>query len=188
MQQPPSRGVGGTGDPNASQSPSAPSQQASGTAGATNELKADAQQLSSKAADRLHSEVDARKGTAVSQARTVSSALEQTAGQLDDGSPEWLRAAFRQGAQQIQGFAESIEQKDSRQLMTDVQGFARERPGMFLAACAAAGFAAARIFRAGADQSSGQPSSSSPRAPYVEPGYGSGNDSISTPSSRGEFV
>lgn len=122
-----------------------------------NELKSDAQQLGSKAADRLHSEVDARKSAAVSQAQSVSSAIEQTAGQLDENTPQWLKSALQQGAQQIQRFADSIEQKDSRQLMREAQDFARNNPGTFLAACAAAGFAAARIFKAGAEQqSSGQ--------------------------------
>ena len=134
-----------------------PSQtQSQGAGGAAGELKSDAQQLGSKAANRLHSEVDNRKGEAVSQAQSVSSAIEQTANNLDDNTPQWLKSAFTQGAQQIQRFADSIEQKDSRQLMSEAQNFARNNPGTFLAACAAAGFAAARVFKAGGEQQSGQ--------------------------------
>lgn len=118
------------------------------------ELRSDAKQLGSKAAERIHSEVDSRKGAAVSQAQSVSSAIEKTAGEMNDG-PEWLKSALQKGAQQIQRFADSIEQKDSRALMRDAQTFARDNPGTFLAACAAAGFAAARIFRAGADSPQG---------------------------------
>lgn len=124
--------------------------------GAAGELKADAQQLGSKAADRIHIEVDARKGEAVSQAQTVSSAIRQTADGLDESAPAWLKSALKQGAQQIQRFADSIEQKDSRQLMRDAQDFARNNPGTFLAACAFAGFAAARIFKAGGEQQASQ--------------------------------
>lgn len=124
------------------------------TSHATGELKADAQQLRSKAADRLHSEVDNRKGEAVSQAQTVSSAIRQTADGLDENTPAWLKSALSQGAQKIQQFADTIEQKDSRQLMREAQDFARNNPGTFLAACAAAGFAAARIFKAGEQQGS----------------------------------
>jgi ElaB/YqjD/DUF883 family membrane-anchored ribosome-binding protein len=192
MQQPPSQGVGGTGDSFASQTRnSSQSQQSQGSSSgsAANELKADAQQLGSKAANRLHSEVDARKDTAATQAKSVSSALEQTAGQLDESAPEWLKSAFRQGAQQIQSFADSLEQKDSRQLMRDVESFARERPAMFLGACAAAGFAAARVFRAGGETPSGQGRSWTPRAPSVEPPYGSsGNDGVSSQSTQGELA
>lgn len=120
--------------------------------GTGNELREDAQKLGSKAADRIHGEVDSRKGEAVSQVQSFSLAIEKAAGELNDG-PEWLKSALQKGAQSIQRFAESIEQKDSPQLMSDAQAFARNNPGTFLAACAAAGFAAARVFRAGAEPS-----------------------------------
>ena len=121
-------------------------------AGPGSAVAADAKQVTNKAADRVHSELDARKGAAATQAKSVSNAIQRAAGELDEGAPTWLKSAFQQGADQIQRFADSIEQKDSRQLMGDVQSFARERPGAFLAACAAAGFAAARIFKAGGEQ------------------------------------
>ena len=120
--------------------------------GAGSELRSDARQLGSTAANRLHSEVDARKSTAVSQAHSMSSAIGQAADGLDESSPDWLKSAFRQGAQQIQRLADTIEQKDSRQLMSEAQDFARNNPGTFLAACAAVGFAAARVLKAGAEQ------------------------------------
>jgi ElaB/YqjD/DUF883 family membrane-anchored ribosome-binding protein len=119
------------------------------------ELRADAQQLGSSAANRLHSEVDARKEQAVDQVKSVSSAVQQAAGQLGQDSPEWLKSALRSAGEQIQRFADTIEHKNSRELLSDVQGFARDNPGTFLAACAAAGFAAARIFKAGAEPQAG---------------------------------
>lgn len=130
---------------------------------AAGDLRHDAQKLGSTAASRLHSEVDARKGAAVSQAQSVSSAITQTAEGLGEGSPEWLKSALRQGAQQIQRFADTIEQKDSRQMMSEVQNFARNSPGTFLAACGAIGFAAARVLKAGGEQQqSKQPNETAP--------------------------
>ena len=126
------------------------------TVRAADELRADAQQLTSKAANRIHSEVDARKGNAAEQAKSVSNAIQTAAGQLDESAPTWLKSAFHQGADQIQRFAETIEQKDSRQVLNEVQNFARERPALFLGACAAAGFAAARIFKAGGEEQASQ--------------------------------
>src|SRR5215210_8621552 len=117
-------------------------QQNTDAGGATDELRSDAQQIGSKAADRLYSEADARKGDAATQAKSVSNAIQSAASQLDDSAPVWLRSAFQQGADQIQRFAEKLEQKDSRQILNEVQSFARQRPGLFLGACAAAGFAA----------------------------------------------
>jgi hypothetical protein len=125
-------------------------------AGTGSELAADAKQVTSKAVDRVHSELDSSKGDAATQAKSVSTAIQRAAGELDEGTPAWLKSALQQGADQIQRFADSIEQKDSRQLVGDVQTFARERPAVFLAACAAAGFAAARIFKAGADGTTSQ--------------------------------
>ncbi len=130
-----------------------PSNQDGGTG---TELRSDAKQLGSKAADRLHSEVDSRKETAVNQAQSVSSAVRQAADGLDDSAPDWLKSAFRQGARQIQSFADTIERKDSRQMMSEAKDFARNNPGTFLAACAAVGFAAARVLKAGGEQQSGQ--------------------------------
>lgn len=133
------------------QQPPSNQSQSESDGGALAELSSDAQQLGSSAADRVHAEVDARKGQAAEQVKSVSSAIDKTAGQLDQSSPEWLKTVFRQGAAQVQRFAETIEHKDSRELMREAQQFARNNPGTFLAACAAAGFAAARILKAGGE-------------------------------------
>src|SRR5918998_810666 len=130
--------------------------QNSGAGGAAGELRSDAQQIGSKAPDRLHSEVDARKGTAATQVKSVSKAIQNAAGQLDDGAPAWLRSAFQQAADQFQRFAETLEQKDSRQILDEMQSFARQRPGFFLGACAAAGFAASRVVKAGGERQASQ--------------------------------
>ena len=158
-------------------------QQNSGAGGTGSELRSDAQQIGSKAADRLHSEVDSRKGEAANQAKSVSNAIQSAAGQLDEGAPSWLKSAFQQGADQIQRFADTIEQKDSREILSDVQSFARERPALFLGACAAAGFAASRIFKAGAEpqgsqQFSGQSDQSQP--------WGSGEQDFGRSGNFGE--
>ena len=162
-----------------------------GAGGTGNELRADAQQLTAKAKDRLHSEVDARKGAATEQAKSVSNAMQTAAGQLDEGAPAWLKSAFEKGAEQIQRFADSIEQKDSRQLVSDAQTFARDNPGTFLAACAAAGFAAARVFRAGAEQSQSGVQPQGQWDPSVEVGSPSGTTSqqpFARTNPPGEFV
>jgi ElaB/YqjD/DUF883 family membrane-anchored ribosome-binding protein len=123
--------------------------------GAVTELRSDAQQLGSSAANRVHSELDARKGDAAQQVKSVSSAMQKAARELDQSSPEWLRSALQKGADQIQQLADAVEHKSSRELMSEAQNLARSNPGTFLTACAAAGFAAARILKAGGEQQSG---------------------------------
>jgi hypothetical protein len=161
--------------------------------GVGSELKSDAKNLGATAGNRIHSELDARKGTAVQSAKSVGSAIERASNELGDDVPQWLRSAFQQGAQQVQKLADTLEQKDSRQIVSDIQTLARNNPGTFLAGCAAIGFAAARIFKAGADDSStsvGMQSQSRLPPPQVdEPMYrSSGSSEPSFTSRSGEFV
>ena len=122
--------------------------------GVGGELLTDAKDLGSTAVNRLHSEVDNRKGDAATQVKSVSSAIDNVAQGLDSDAPAWLKSAFTQGAQQVQKFADALEQKDSKQLVGDVSNFARQSPTTFLLACAAAGFAASRVFQAGSKANS----------------------------------
>ena len=70
----------------------------------------------------------------------------------------------------MQRFAETIERKDARQLTRDVEQLARDNPGTFLAGCALAGFAAARVLKAGIEDTSAHeyrgPGSAQPYDPY----------------------
>jgi ElaB/YqjD/DUF883 family membrane-anchored ribosome-binding protein len=113
------------------------------------ELSSDAQRVGDSAASRIHSELDNRKGAAASQVKSVSSAIDKAAGELGDNVPQWLRNSLQQGADQVRRFADTLEQKDSREIVDQVRTLARDNPGTFIAGCAALGFAAARIFKAG---------------------------------------
>lgn len=113
-----------------------------------NEVRGDAASLAEAAKNRAFSEVDQRKGAATSQVKTVATALDNAAGELND-SPEWLRSAFRSGAQALQRLGDSVENKDARELGQEIQRLARQNPATFLGVCAAAGFAAARVLKAG---------------------------------------
>lgn len=119
--------------------------------GLREELRGDAESLGATAKQRIHRELDTRKGAAVEQARSLSSALGSAADQIGPDQPSWLRSAFEQGAQTLQRLAETVEQKDTRQLGEEVRRLANQSPGTFLAGCALAGFAAARVFKAGGE-------------------------------------
>jgi hypothetical protein len=125
--------------------------QSDSPSGLGSELKQDAQKLGSVAGDRLTQEADSRKGVIASQARSVSGALEKAADELGgQDTPDWLRSSLQQGAQTLQRLADSVERKDPRQLLNDMNDLGRQHPGAFLGACAVAGFAMARVFKAGA--------------------------------------
>jgi len=157
--------------------------------GMGSEISSDAQQLSSAASNRLHSEIDSRKGAAADQAKSVSSAIDRTAGNLGDNAPDWLKSALRQGADKVQQFADTLENKDSREIFSDVRSFARDNPGTFLAGCAAAGFAAARVFKAGSGPATGNRSGQPGAPPSVdEPTLASPGNAGASASSKGALA
>jgi hypothetical protein len=130
---------------------------AGSSAGLGDELKQDAAKLGNVAGERLSSEAESHKGEIASQARSVSSALEKAAGELGgQETPDWLRSSLQQGAETLQRLADSVENKNPRELLDDFNALGRDHPGAFLGACALAGFAVARVFKAG---SAGAPAS-----------------------------
>ena len=134
-------------------------QSAGGTA---QSLKDDAVALKDKAASRLASEADSRKGDVAGGMKQVSSALDAASSQLDGGeTPDWLKQGFAKVASTVNSLATELERTDSSQLTSKLQQFARQRPGTFLSACGAVGFAAARVFMAGQSSGSGDMSKSS---------------------------
>lgn len=130
-------------------------QSASGASGSadTQGLKADADRLTNTAKDRASDMAEAGKDKATGAARSASDALEKAASHLegDDGAPGWLASAFRETAKGIDRLAGKVEGRSPEQISREASRMAREHPGAFLAASAAAGFAAARFLRAGAD-------------------------------------
>ncbi len=114
-------------------------------------LKQDAGALKDKAVDRLAGEADARKGQVADGMKQVSSALDAARSDLEGSdTPDWLKNGLRSVASSVERLAGELESKDSSELTADLRDFARQRPAVFLGACAAAGFAAARVFTASA--------------------------------------
>lgn len=129
--------------------------------GTVQSLKDDVVALKDKATDRLASEADSRKGDVAGGMKQVSSALDAASSELEGGeAPDWLRQGFAKVASTVNSLASELEQTDSSELASKVQQFARQRPGTFLSACGAAGFAAARVFMAGQSGGSGSASRS----------------------------
>ena len=140
---------------------SAGASSSTGAGGTAASLKDDARQLKDTAKARLADEADSRKGQVAQGMKQVSSALDAARSDLDDSdTPDWLKSGLRRVASSVSSFADELESKDSGQLASDVRSFARDRPSIFLGACAAAGFAAARVFSAGTGSSTSGSSSS----------------------------
>lgn len=148
------------------------------TSSSGSSIKSDAAELGARAGDRLASEADARKGMVGEQLRQLSGAIDAAGNSLGEGqSPQWVSQGLQSLSQSVSRFAEQIETRDARALAGDVQQFARSNPALFLAGCAAAGFAAARVLRAGASDTAGSGSSGQDDA--QQPGHWQGGSTAS---------
>lgn len=118
------------------------------------ELKHDAEHLRDTAAGRAKQEAESRKGQAAQVVGSASSAFNSAAEQLQQNpdAPDWMASAIQQAARKMDTMASQIDGRSVDDLSRQVINFARDNPGTFLAASAAAGFAAARVLRAGADK------------------------------------
>jgi hypothetical protein len=138
------------------------------------EAKSSAKDLLLQAKWGLSSQAGTQQQKAAEGIRTISSQLQTMA-----GAPEKQGIAsdlIRQAADRTSSVASWVEGRDPAALLTDVQSFARRKPGTFLLLAAGAGVLVGRLGRglqAGTTQSPGSVSSStSPRtaqAPRTAP-------------------
>jgi hypothetical protein len=149
-------GIASASGSSTSQSTSTPG--SSAPSGLKQELSGDAQRLKETATQRATEQANAQKDKATGAAHSTSAALQKAAEELrgDEAAPNWLGTAFEKAAQEIDRFAGTIENQDISQIGRQVSDFARRSPTAFLAASAAAGFAAARLLRAGSEHQAQQ--------------------------------
>ncbi len=123
------------------------------TSGLREELGGDASHLGQTLKGRATQEAETGKNAALGIAGSASGALGKAADDLRDNpdAPEWMAKGLQQVAQQIDRLSGELQGKSIEDMTRDVSRLARQNPGTFLAAAAAAGFAAARLLRAGAD-------------------------------------
>ncbi len=90
----------------------------------------------------------ARAGSALDQ---LSQLLIDAAGQVDEKLGAQYGQYARSAADQVQGFADTVKNKDVDDLLEDVRSFVRASPGVAIGAAAALGFVVARLFQSGLD-------------------------------------
>lgn len=120
------------------------------------ELKHDADRLKGTIGERAKTEATTRIDQASQALGSASAAFDAAAEKLDSNSdaPDWMASVIQQAARKMDGLAERISGGDLDDIGREVTNFARHNPGAYLAASAAAGFAAARVLRAGMDKKS----------------------------------
>ena len=100
-----------------------------------------------QAAEQVTSRMDMGKDYVVEAVSGVAQALRQTGQQLrQEGSQTTLAGYVDRGAEQIETFGGYLRGRDSSQIITDVEGFARRQPLAFAGSAFALGMLAVRFF------------------------------------------
>jgi len=135
-----------------------------------------ASQVADQVMDQATSRLDMGKEYAVETLTGVAQALRQTGQHLrEDGSQPTLGQYADTGAQQLERFTGYLRQRDTNQLLSEVESYARRNPTVFASGAFALGLLAARFFRSSGQRSrsimSGAPSGRfSPLTPSSQPG------------------
>lgn len=143
------------------------------------EAKQQTQVLLDEARNQLEEQSRTQRDRLVQTLGTLGSDLDRMAGQADSGLASDL---VQQAARRVRDISSRIDGREPRELLDDVRGFARRRPGTFLLGALAAGVVAGRFARgAQKAQSTGAGSSGTastttgmPQQRSAEMGYGSG--------------
>jgi ElaB/YqjD/DUF883 family membrane-anchored ribosome-binding protein len=129
---------------------------------ATTQAKAVAQQAKEQVTTLLDQTKGELRSTAEQKGQQAATGLRTFADQLRslaEGQPTQagqLQQYVQDAQQRVQSFATRLETEGPQALLQDATRFARQRPVVFLAAAAGAGFAIGRLVRAGAAASSEQ--------------------------------
>jgi gas vesicle protein len=153
--------------------------------------KGQVSEVTQEAAAQARNVVDDAKrqlqGQAQIQTDQIADALRRLEGQVKamlEGRTDEAGAVgdyTRQAAAQIGRLAERTQNRGFDGLVQELQSFGRNRPGTFLAAASAAGFAAARLWRSGAVSQAVQGSSQNPNGA----GTGSNSTRYDSPAAGG---
>lgn len=110
------------------------------------EASVQARELVGQARNELRDQATQQTGKAAERVRTLSEQMQA----LTDGRPEEAGPVgdyARQAGDRLQKVASRLDEGGLDGVFDDVQGFARRRPGVFLAGAAVAGFAVGRMLR-----------------------------------------
>lgn len=111
----------------------------------TSDVRAETRRLASQTRQELVGQASQQKDRAASGLRSVSDELR---GMAEHGQSGLGAQLARQGAEFTDQAADFLQQHEPADLLDEVRGYARRRPGTFLLIAAAAGVVAGRLTRA----------------------------------------
>lgn len=117
------------------------------------ELGQDTAHLAETLKGRAMQSAETFKNKALDVTESATGAIEAAADKLRDNpdAPDWMASGLQKIARQIEQLASDLQGRSMDDMGRQASRLARDNPGTFLAASAAAGFAATRLLRAGAE-------------------------------------
>ena len=106
-----------------------------------------AKDMASDAGDKVNDALGTQKAAGAERVKGISSAIRRAADELEDELPP-AATYIRRAADEIDAMADAVQRRDVRQLLGDVQSFARRQPAAFLGATVLGGFAVMRLLKA----------------------------------------
>ena len=105
-----------------------------------------AMEMANDAKDKVEAAVSQRKSLGADYIGSIAQAAGRAARELEAELPQAAHY-IRQTSEQIQGVADTVRQRDVRELVGDVQDFARRQPTLFFGGAVVIGFAALRFLK-----------------------------------------
>ncbi len=116
------------------------------------EIGTAAKDMAADATGRVKSAMNEQKTAGADYLGTIAGAVQRAAGEFDGAVPQAAQY-IRQAAGQIESVANAVRERDMRELMGEVQEFARRQPTLFFGGAVVLGFAALRFFKSSAPSS-----------------------------------
>ena len=113
-----------------------------------------ARDFAGNAKDKVGEAVTQRKSLGADYIGSLAQATGQAAHAFDNDLPQAAQY-IRQASEKIQGVADTVRERDVRELVGEVQNFARAQPSLFFGGAVILGFAALRFLKSAPPASSG---------------------------------
>ncbi len=102
--------------------------------------------MASEARSRVNEMVDQQKTAGADQLSGIAKAAQNAAGELDGKNPQ-IAKLVRDAATSVDRFAGDLRERDIRDVLDTVSGFARQQPAAFFAGSVLIGFVLARFLK-----------------------------------------
>ena len=133
--------------------------------GKATDLLATAKGAASDAGTKVTDALEGQKAAGTERVKSISDALRRAAGELEHDIPP-AATYIKRAADEIDHMADAVKRRDVRQIVGDVQDFAKRQPAAFLGAAVLGGFALVRLLKT--------PTTSHESASYEPAGSASG--------------